>query len=94
MPGRCRGDLVGTTWKGLDCAEIPYQFKPWQIEAHNHMKSMAQTLYESRIHAYMEFQEIKSKIDIVFNELKKKVNLAHFKSKFKKVASKAGTVGL
>ena len=64
MPGRCRGDLVGTTWKGLDCAEIPYQFKPWQIEAHNHMKSMAQTLYKSRIPPYRELQEIKSKIDI------------------------------
>ena len=89
-----RGDLVHTSWKGIELGQLPYQLLPWEIEAHGNMESVAETFYESRKLTKFELDGIRANTESVFEQIKNDANLAHYKKQFAKVAKVAGAIGL
>jgi len=85
-----RGDLVGSSWKNQDYAQLPYMAQPWEIEAHMFMKQVAGFYFEDRIPTASELEEIRLKTDQAVHELDGVVNAVELRSKIKKVAGAAG----
>lgn len=89
-----RGDLHGMTWAGYDCEQIPYQYLPWEYEAHTHMQSVAEYFFRDDLPTSVELRNITSATAKYTEELKNAVNATRVKKSFKTVAKLAAGVGL
>mgnify|MGYP005650905661 CR=1 FL=1 len=89
-----RGDLSGLLWKGEDMSHLPYQYQPWEIEAHGHQGKIAEFFYQDRLPTKLELREICDKTDGFFSELLDAAKSVNMKAKLKKVGSVAAALGL
>lgn len=89
-----RGDLVGQLWKGQDLNIIPYEMRPWEIEAHGHMKEVAGWFFEDEFPTPKKLSDICAQTDVVFNSLVKEISAKNIKKKLANVAKIAGAIGL
>ena len=89
-----RGDFVGATWKGQDLSHLPYQFQPWEIEAHGNEEDIAKSFFNDRKPSLAALEEMRSKTDQVFQEIIKQGAAAVSRKKWMRVAKVAGAIGL
>ena len=89
-----RGDLVGRKWQGEDMSHLPYQFQPWELEAHGSQDKVAEYFFSDRLPTKAELDEIKHQTDSVFEEIVDAAKSANIRSKLKKAGAFAATVGL
>ena len=89
-----RGDLVGAHWKGQDLTHLPYQFQPWEIEAHGNQEAIAEYFYKDEYPNITTLNEMMLKTDKVFNALVDEGLTIIKRKKWLKIAKVAATVGL
>jgi hypothetical protein len=89
-----RGDLIGRVWKGQDMSHLPYQFQPWEIEAHGQSKAIASLFFRDEPLSSNLKKDILEKTDSVFAEIISQVKTQQTKASLKKIATVAATLGL
>ena len=89
-----RGDLVGHTWKGIDCAGLPYNLQPWEIEAHGHMGKVAKYFFSDTKPTRTDLTAITSATDQIFTSIEETVRVSSFREKAATVAKVGAALGL
>ena len=89
-----RGDLIGNLWKGHDLQMVPYEMRPWELEAFGSQEQVASWFFEDKIPSESELIEITEKTDLAFDQIIKSVAKLDLKKKLFSAAKIVGAVGV
>lgn len=89
-----RGDFRGNLWKGQDLRSVPYEMRPWELEAFGNQEAVAKWFFEDRFPDKFTLSAISQKTDEAFNALVKEISSHNMKKKLAKVAKIAGAIGI
>jgi len=89
-----RGDFSGNLWKGQDLRTVPYEWRPWELEAFGNQESVARWFFEDRYPDEGTLTSIMNKTDEAFNALVKEVSKSQMKKKLTNIAKIAGAIGV
>lgn len=89
-----RGDLVGSLWKGHDLRAVPYEMRPWELEAFGSQEEVAKWFFEARHPSQSELQVIRDRTDQAFNEIVQGIAKNDMKKKLASAAKIAGAIGI
>ena len=89
-----RGDFRGNLWKGQDLRSVPYEMRPWELEAFGNQEAVAKWFFEDRFPDEFTLSAISQKTDEAFNALVKEISSHNMKKKLANVAKIAGAIGI
>jgi hypothetical protein len=89
-----RGDFSGNLWKGQDLRSVPYEMRPWELEAFGNQEAVAKWFFEDRFPNELTLSAISKKTDEAFNALVKEISSLNMKKKLANVAKIAGAIGI
>ena len=89
-----RGDFRGHLWKGQDLRSIPYEMRPWELEAFGNMESVASWFFEDKLPNHDTLDSIRQRTDEAFNALVAEIKSSNIKRKLANAAKIAGAIGL
>jgi hypothetical protein len=75
-------------------SHLPYQYQPWEIEAHGQSKTIANLFFRDEPLSSDLKRSILEKTDSVFAEIISEVKVQQTKASLKKIATVAATLGL
>ena len=89
-----RGDLNGSLWKEHDMRSLPYEMRPWELEAFANQERIAKCFFGGTYLSKVQLNEIVQRTDEAFNTLLKQISANDMKKKLASVAKIAGAIGV
>lgn len=89
-----RGDLHGSLWKGHDLRSLPYEMRPWELEAFANQDQIAKCFFNGNYLKGSELEQITKKTDDAFKALVKQISANNMKKKLASIAKIAGAIGV
>lgn len=89
-----RGDLHGSLWKGHDMRSLPYEMRPWELEAFAQQKAIANCFYRNKLPTDSQLRAVCKQTDDAFKALLKQISANNMKKKLASIVKIAGAIGV